>query len=232
MAINAATIPVRRVSWRPAWRIVPSRYPTVGPWDRIAGPADFESLARLEAMTNPRLREELGVLAITPRERWLTGPGSTPVMAAFTHLNLEGTRFSDGSFGVFYASRTLETAIRETVHHRERFLARTREPPMQLQMRSYQCPIACTLHDLRGGYPAVHQPDDYSVSQKLALQLRRQNANGVVYDSVRDPGGQCAGIFWPDKVGPCRAGRHYGYQWDGRAISNVLELHRPHLSNS
>jgi RES domain len=226
MAINAATIPSRRVSWRPAWRLVPSRYPTVGPWDRIADPADFEALARVEALTNPRLREELGALAITPRDRWLTGPGSTPVMAAFTHLNPQGSRFSNGSFGVFYASRTLETAIRETVFHRERFLACSREPATQLQMRSYSCAIACQLHDLRGGYPAAHSPDDYTASQRLALQLRKQNANGVVYDSVRHAGGQCAAVFWPDKVGPCRAARHYAYEWDGAAISAVLELRK------
>ena len=109
-------------------------------------------------------------------------------MAAFTHLNPEGSRFSDGSHGVFYASRTIETAIRETVHHREKFLARTHEPPLQVQMRSYHFTIACALHDLRGGYPAVHHPDDYRAGQRLAATLRAHNANGVVYDSVRHHG--------------------------------------------
>ena len=31
-------------------------------------------------------------------------------MAAFTHLNPEGSRFSDGSYGVYYAAHTLATA--------------------------------------------------------------------------------------------------------------------------
>ncbi|MGC4029269.1 MAG: RES family NAD+ phosphorylase [Steroidobacteraceae bacterium] len=224
MAINIAAIAVRRVRWQPAWRLIPSRYPAVGPWDRIADPADFDALAQLEGLTNPRLRTNPGALPGIPCERWLTGAGSTPVMAAFAHLNPEGSRFSDGRFGVFYASRALETAIRETVHHRERFLARTHEPPTVLQMRSYQCTIACALHDLRGGYPAVHDPDDYRASQRLALQLRAQNSNGVVYDSVRHRGGQCAALFWPDRVGPCRVGRHYAYHWDGSAIHDVVEL--------
>lgn len=224
MAIAISSIPVRRVSWRPAWRIVPSRYPAVGPWDRIAAPADFEALSELESLTNPRLREELGVLSNIPRDRWLTGPGSTPVMAAFTHLNPEGSRFSDGSHGVFYASRSIETAIRETVFHRERFLARTHEPAMQVQMRSYQFAIACSLHDLRGGYPAAHDPDDYRAGQRLAAALRAQNANGMAYDSVRHRGGQCAAMFWPDKVGHCKLGKHFAYQWDGKSIRDVLEL--------
>jgi hypothetical protein len=194
------------------------------PWDRIADSADFEALATLEGLTNPRLRQELGTLALVPKQRWLTGPGSTPVMAAFTHLNPEGSRFSDGSFGIFYASRAEATAIRETVFHRERFMARTREPAMQLQMRGYHCRIACSLHDLRGGYPGMHRPNDYSASQKLATHLRTAGSNGVAYDSVRDPGGQCAALFWPDKVGPCRVAKHYAYLWDGKAIRDVLEL--------
>ena len=46
-------------------------------------------------------------------------------MAAFTHLNPEGSRFSDGSWGVFYAAHSVATAVEETVYHRERFLAAT-----------------------------------------------------------------------------------------------------------
>lgn len=224
MARASKDIQVRRVRWQPAWRLIPSRYPAVGPWDRIAEPADFDALAQLEGLTNPRLREELGALAGIPRERWLTGPGATVVMAAFTHLDPQGSRFSDGSFGVFYASKAIETAIRETVYHRERFLGRTREPAMVLQMRSYQCNIACALHDVRGDHPKVHDPDDYGPGQRLAAKLRAQNSNGIVYDSVRHHGGQCVAVFWPDRAGPCRAGRHYAYQWDGTAIRDVLEL--------
>jgi hypothetical protein len=145
-------------------------------------------------------------------------------MAAFTHLNPEGSRFSDGSYGVFYASRSLQTAIRETAYHRERFLARTHEPPMQVQMRSYQCTLNGTLHDLRGGYAPAHDPDDYGPAQRLAAQLRAADSSGIVYDSVRDPGSQCAAVFWPNKVGPCRASKHYAYVWNGTAIHDVLEL--------
>lgn len=69
-------------------------------FDRIAKPADLEAVFAIEALTNPRLREELGVLRTVPKERRISGPGSTPVMAAFTHLNPEGRRFSDGTWGM------------------------------------------------------------------------------------------------------------------------------------
>ena len=55
--------PLRRaIDWR-GHRIVPSRFPTVGPWDRIADPADFEALAEVEALTN---RVEAWSEAIAP----------------------------------------------------------------------------------------------------------------------------------------------------------------------
>lgn len=216
--------PQRRIAWQPAWRLVPSRYPTVGPWDRIADPADFEALAEIEALTNPRVREELGVLAITPRERWLTGPGATPVMAAFTHLNPEGSRFSDGTYGVFYAARELDTAIRENQHHRARFLAATREPPTQIQLRAYSTRIACKVHDVRGGWPRIHDPNDYAAARKLGAKLRAEKSNGIVYDSVRHEGGECVAIFWPDRVGPCRQAAHFAFNWDGTRITDVVKL--------
>lgn len=223
MAANGA-IPTARVGWKAAHRIVPSRFPPVGPWDRIASPGDFEALAALEGLTNPRIREELGILSRVPRERWVTGPGSTPIMAAFTHLHPEGSRFSDGSYGVLYVSQSEETAIRETVYHRERFLQRTREPPMQVQMRRYVTRVRRRLHDLRGGFPEAHDPDDYAASRRLGRELRESGSNGVAYDSVRHAGGQCAGVFWPDCVAPFTQAAHYAYAWNGTRVTNVVEL--------
>lgn len=217
--------PVREteIDWR-AFRIVPSRFPPVGAWDRIAAPGDFAALAEIEGLTNPRIREALAVLAAVPRERWVSGPGTTPVMAAFTHLNPEGSRFSDGTYGVFYAAREVETAIRETVYHRERFLARTQEPPQRIQMGCYGTSVSRSFSDIRGGHPALHDPDSYVASQLFARELRSSNSNGVAYDSARKTGGQCVAAFWPDCVGPCTQGKHYEYHWDGLGISRVIEM--------
>ena len=108
MAVDASKVPLRRVSWRPSYRLIPSRYPTVGLYDAIADPADLDVVFAIEALANPRIRDELGELTLVPREERLTGPGATPVMAAFTHLNPEGSRFSDGTYGVYYAAHSLE----------------------------------------------------------------------------------------------------------------------------
>ena len=216
--------PVRRIRWSQAFRIVPSRFPPVGVYDRIADPADLDAVFAIEALTNPRLREEAGALKLVPKERRISGPGSTPVMAAFTHLNPEGSRFSDGSWGVFYAAHSVATAVEETVYHRERFLAATAEPACDIQMRCYRTRIDSRLHDIRGGWKREHDPDTYAASVKLARLLREAGSNGIVYDSVRHRGGECLAAFYPDVVAPCVQAQHLVYRWDGRRIAKVLEV--------
>lgn len=218
------TPPTRRIRWTHAYRIVPSRFPPAGLFDRIADPADLEAIFALEAMTNPRLREEADALRLVPKEHRISGPGSTPVMAAFTHLNPEGSRFSDGTWGVFYAARNVMTAVEETVYHRERFLAATAEPACDIEMRCYSTSVDCKFHDIRGGWMQAHDPDSYADSVKLARRLREADSNGIVYDSVRHRGGECLAAFHPDAVTPCVQAQHLVYRWDGRHIAQVLEV--------
>lgn len=105
----------RHVVWRPSHRLVSSRFPPVGLFDRIARAADLDAIFELEALTNDRLRDEAGDLSLVPRADRVAGPGTTPTMAAFTHLNPEGSRFSDGSFGAYYCARDFVTALADRV---------------------------------------------------------------------------------------------------------------------
>lgn len=215
-------IPRHLLAWRPSYRIVSSRFPPVGVFDAVADEEDLDALHALEGMTNPRLREQLGRIELVPRARRVAGPGTTPVMAAFTHPNPDGSRFSPGSYGVYYAARERDTAIAETVYHRERFLAHTAEPPCDLQMRCYHADVAGELHDIRGGWPALHDPDSYATSQKTAVRLRDAGSDGIAYDSVRRSGGQCVAAFYPDLVAPARQGEHLYYHWNGARIAHVV----------
>lgn len=222
--MSTALPPLKRIRWSQAYRIVPSRFPPVGVYERIANPADIDAVFAIEALTNPRLREEAGTLRLVPQDRRISGPGSTPVMAAFTHLNPQGSRFSDGRWGVFYAAHSVATAVEETIFHREQFLAATAEPACDIEMRCYRTSIAGKLHDLRGGWPEAQGPDSYVASQALAQQLRQHGSNGIIYDSARHTGGECAAVFYPDLVAPCVQSEHLIYQWDGQRIATVLRV--------
>ncbi|BBL56453.1 hypothetical protein MKFW12EY_00660 [Methylomonas koyamae] len=227
-------IATARIDWRPCWRLVPSRFPPTGLFDRVADPADLDVVFAIEALTNDRLRDEAGEIRLVAAEDRISGPGTTPIMAAFTHLNPEGSRFSDGSFGVYYAAKDIDTAIAETAFHRARFLAATRQAPIEIDMRSYASDLDAELHDIRGKQtelPDIYASDTghYAAAQALATQLRADGSNGIAYSSVRNAGGECVAVFKPRLLSPVKQGAHYCYVWDGNRISAVYkkELYRP-----
>lgn len=219
-------VPVTFVQWLPCWRIIPSRFPPIHLFERVANPEDWEVLCEIESLTNPRLRDEIGNLQLVPVEERVSGPGSSVIMAAFTHLNPQGNRFTDGSYGVFYAGRDLKTAINETVFQRENFMEATAQPRMELDMRVYAVDLDGCLHDVRRKQkilPGVYDKRVYAESQSFAKKLRDKGSTGIVYDSVRHEGGECVAVFRPRVLSNARQERHLCYLWDGLKITSVYE---------
>jgi hypothetical protein len=222
-------IPVRRVQWRNAVRIIPSIFPPIDLFERVAKPEHLEAVHAIESAFNPRLQDAVGDLRLVPRDERVVGPGAGYVMAAFTHVSPDGSRFSNGTYGVFYAAQREATAIVETRFHRERFMRATKEPRCELDMRVLSVTVRATLHDLRGMrsvLPDIYRTDSYDASQILGGALRAGGSNGVVYDSVRHEGGKCVGLFRPRLLSDCRELKHLRYIWDGSRISDVLEIRR------
>lgn len=219
-------VTLRRVIWTPSYRIIPSRFPPIALFEKVADPADLEAVFQIEAMTNNRLRDEVGQIELVPLQDRVSGPGASPIMAAFTHIAPDGARFTDGTFGAYYCAKSLETAVAETRYHRESFLRATKEPPQEVDMRVYAADLDAELIDLRGEQDALgelYAPDDYSASQAFARQQRSGDADGIVYASVRDEGGECAAVFRPRLLSNCRQERHLAYVWDGQRIANIYE---------
>jgi len=100
----------------------------------------------------------------------------------------------------------------------------TKEPPIDITMRCYVSGVHGSLHDIRGGWKAEHDPGNYAKSRKLGARLRGEGSNGVAYDSVRCRGGECAALFHPDLASPCVQGKHLMYRWNGERIAQVLEV--------
>jgi hypothetical protein len=219
------------IEWRPCYRVVSTRFPPVSLFERVADPADWDAVALVEGLTNSRLRDAVGALPLVPVADRVSGPGSSLIMAPFTHLPPGGGRFSNGTFGAYYAARSLETAIRETVYHREQFLWATREAAMSLDMRVVTATLRATLHDVRRASgaapdPAVYDLREYRASQAYAVTVRSGGGDGIVYDSVRDAGGECAAVFRPRLLRAARHTAHLTYVWDGQRIVRVYEKAR------
>ncbi|MES1938302.1 RES family NAD+ phosphorylase [Salinisphaera hydrothermalis] len=203
-----------------------SRFPPRTLFERVTDPADLEAVFEVESLTNDRLRDEVGDLGRVPPAERMVGDGSTPIMAAFTHVSPAGSRFSDGTFGVFYAAADRTTAVRETVYHRERFLVESRQPPMMLEMSEYRVAISGVLTDLRDrpATDSLLSSDSYQASQPFARRQRQNDALGIVYPSVRNPGGQCVAAFRTLPLSPAVQCGHLGYVWNGHKITEVITL--------
>jgi len=222
------SIPINHVKWEPCWRIIPTRYPEERILAKVADPDDVELISDLEQMTNDRLRQERGEVAIVAPRDMISGLGSEYIMAPFTYRNPEGSRFSNGQHGVYYAARALPTAIEETKHHRQIFMSRTKESPIRLEMRALTADLDGDLHDIRGMQkmlPLVFSRSSYAASQSLGGRLVKESSFGITYDSVRHKDGQCVAVLRPPVLSHGRLERHLIFEWDGNKIRKVYELH-------
>lgn len=214
------------LEWDSLHRLVPSHFPPINLFESVADPEKLDIAYAIESLTNDRLLDEIGDLVKVPHEDRISGVGSTPVMAAFTHLGMP-SRFTNGDYGIYYGAKALNTAIAETVYHRERFLSATHEADTELTMRQYINRVALELHDIReGDYERCHNPDSYEISQGFARELRHSGSNGIVYRSVRDPAGECVAAFRPRSVTIPIQGVHLRYVWSGhqQKIVSVLTV--------
>ena len=209
-----------------AHRLIPSHFPPISLFEDVANEDEFEILYAVESLTNDRLLAELGHITLVAPEDRIYGQGSTPVMAAFTHIGMP-SRFTNGEYGVYYCASTLDVAIAETRYHRELFLATTQEPDTEITMREYINEVVLPVADIRGSdFDNLHQPNSYDASQAYAKQQRLAGANGLLYRSVRLAGGECCAIFKPKALSSVIQGCHLRYVWNGNAqrITDVLEV--------
>ncbi|MFG6417212.1 RES family NAD+ phosphorylase [Roseateles sp. DC23W] len=204
--------------WNPTYRLVPSRFPPISLFEAVASPEDFDAIFAVQALVNPRVRQQVGQIDLVPKADRVFGAGSSPIMAAFCHLNPEGSRFADGTWGVYYGAQSLETAVAEVSYHRAKFLAATDQLPIDVDLRCYVATVQTPLVDVRS-VTDVHEPDSYAASRELAKEQRTAGAAGLLYNSVRDPGRECVAVFRPNAIKvPVTQGPHVTLSWDGQRI--------------
>ncbi|MGB3722464.1 MAG: RES family NAD+ phosphorylase [Pacificimonas sp.] len=215
--------PLVSVTWPAAYRIIASRYPPISLFEEVApDAAAVEALIALEQLTNPRIRDEIGNIALVPPADRISGPGASWVMAAFTHVNPGGSRFSDGSYGVYYAGDSFDVALVETAFHFARIAADSSDGPRQEDMRVFKTHIDCELHLVAARDTAVLDPHDYAAGQALGHRIKEADGPGVTYPSVR-ANGKCVGIFRPILVpGPLQE-RHIQFDYDGKRVSRYFD---------
>lgn len=187
------------------YRLIHTKYPPIDLFDDVASPEEFDILFEIQEITNPRLVHQVGNLTLLPRSEWVLGiPGAHYAMAAFTHVNPEGSRFSNGDYGVYYIGDSKETAVSEMRYHCERYWKNV--PTLKFERFEYRCLIteleASIFADITG-LPDDHDyyhPTDYRLAQEFGVKIRANKETGVTYRSVRNPGGVCWGLFTPKPI--------------------------------
>ncbi|MCW9023089.1 MAG: RES family NAD+ phosphorylase [Gammaproteobacteria bacterium] len=213
------------------YRIISTQYPPINVFETHTTPKAMGALWDLIAETNDRLLEEAGDLNLVPEEDRVSGHGATVVMAAYTHIG-QKARFNDETFGVYYAGRSQETAIRETVHQREIIAQEASLSATEFSMRVYIGTVKKYLHDVRAPkYKFLHdkkpKPEDHPRAQVFARQLREAKSWGLVYNSVRHEGGECIAAFRLPAVSLPTQGAHLVYVWNGKKMTEVYERSEP-----
>lgn len=211
-----------------AYRLVNSKFPPIAIFDDVASADEFEDLYAIQALTNPRLSNQAGRLELIPRADIPFGvPGCSYATAPFTHVNPDGSRFSDGSFGVLYLADCIETAIAEVRYHQQVYWAHV--PNLRYERFTFRG--LTTRFDERGVLDAlsvalndpIYSPDDYSASRLLGRSALGYGATGIRYHSVRRAAGICWALLTPRQVKSVVQTAHYEMIWSGE-IAAVHKL--------
>ena len=182
------------------------------------------TIFELDHATNDRLRgEHDGLPGIGVHELLWGVPHYRVVNAAFTHPHPLGSRFNGPERGAWYAARDLATSQAEVAFHRSVALAEIGWWEDSVTYDDYLSDVSAELHDLRKPqtYVACLDPDSYVASQALADRLLASGSLGVVYPSVRDPGGSCVACFRPAIVGNVRRHLTCRFTWSGSATPKI-----------
>ncbi|MCY1347467.1 RES domain protein [compost metagenome] len=204
-----------------AYRLVNSKFPPIALFDDVADADDFEALYQLQALTNPRLQNEIGRLELIALAEIPFGiPGCSYATAPFTHVNPAGSRFSNGSFGVLYLADTLDTAVAEVRHHQDRYWSNVQGLNYErFVFRGLSCAFTDAGMKDAAALPLshpIHDPDDYSHSRRLGGEVKRGGYPGLRYNSVRSPGHICWALMTPRPVTSIVQSAHYEMIWNGQ----------------
>jgi hypothetical protein len=221
--VSGLAVPIL-VQWPKTYRIIRSIYPPINLFEDIADPRDWELLVAVEEKTNPRIRFEVGDLGKVPAHRRVAGAGASFVMAPFVHCSTARPgRFTDGSYGIYYAGEGEDVALAETIHHHQKFMQSTAQSPgWTSDFRVLVGSIDQVLDDVNA-VPNARHPNDYTASQIEGRGLRAAGSNGIVWNSVRMTDQRCIGVFWPDLIPIPIQGRHYCYHWNGARVDFVRQ---------
>ncbi len=192
----------------------------------------LEDLAELESATSGRLRaQQSGLPDLRPDELVFGKASHTLVNAAFSHTRPGGNRFNGEDRGAWYCAFECETSLAEVCYHLTRALADVGRFENTTDYSELFADFIGPFHDLcdLDAIEPCLDPDPavgYPAGQALAGELRAAGSNGLVYPSVRRPGGTCLVAFHPVLIQNIRQGAIWRLEWQGMPEPTVTKVAR------
>lgn len=203
-----------------AYRLINSKFPPIALFDDVADANEFDALFQIQALTNPRLLNEVGVIELIPRDQIPFGiPGCSYATGPFTHVNPQGSRFSDGSFGVLYLADTMETALAEVAYHQQQYWSKVENLSYErFVFRGLSCRFTDSGMKDATVLPMndpIYHTDDYTHARQLGREVKAAACPGLKYGSVRSAGNHCWALMTPMVVASIHQTAHYEMIWNG-----------------
>jgi RES domain-containing protein len=192
---------------------------------------ELDLLFEIEGATSARLRAQDGGLESVHAAEFVYGvPHATFINASFAYAKpLELNRFNGPGRGAWYAALAVETCLKEVSYHMSEFLSRVSRYQAKVEYAEMHASMAGEYVDLRGADPSdpCLDPDPsvgYPAGNALADEARAKGLNGIIYPSVRHPGGTCIAALWPHAVQSVAPGSVYRMTWSGQPAPHVEKL--------
>ena len=128
----------------------------------------------------------------------------------YPFLNTAQSRYSDGTYGVWYGANNLDTTVYEAVHHWQAGLLSDAEgflkPGVSIERKVYMVRCDSALIDLRPlvlKYPELIYPDDYTATHAIGRKMQHEGHPGLVSKSARCDG-EVYAVFTPNVLSNAR----------------------------
>jgi hypothetical protein len=189
--------------------------------------SELDALSEIEGATSARrIAQARGAGEVQSHELVYGVPHAHFINAAFAYAKpREPNRFNGADRGAWYAGFDVETSLAEVKFHLTEMLAAAGDFNATVDYAEMYASFAGEFLDLRAhpAHASLHpeKAAGYPVGNRLADAARARGLNGIIYPSVRSPGGTCLVALFPHAVQSVAQGAVYRMRWDGKPEPTV-----------
>ncbi|MGV8854600.1 MAG: RES family NAD+ phosphorylase [Devosia sp.] len=217
-----AGVPIVTIAYPTTVRLVTTARLRASVLASLADGADeLALLAEIEGATSARqMAQDKGISGLAANELVYDVPHAHFINASFAYARpQQPNRFNGAYRGAWYAALLVETCLAEVGFHLTGFLAAAGRFVAVVDYAEMLSSLAGAYLDLRSlpAHPALGSDTTtaYPIGNRLADAARAEGLNGVIYPSVRHPGGTCFAALRPAAVQSVRQGDVYRMTWKG-----------------